>query len=53
MEKKLTITIDESVLNLGDLTLKLNEVYEKTTSGLDRDLLKAQTAILPKEEWKP
>ena len=53
MQKKLTIAIDEHTLNLGDVTLKLNEVYEKTTSDLGNDLLKAQTASLPKEEWKP
>ena len=36
---------------IEDVTTKLNEVYEKTPSSLDKNLLNAQTATLPKEEW--
>ena len=34
-----------------DVTAKLDEVYGDADSNLDKDLLKAQTASLPKEEW--
>ncbi len=34
-----------------DITEKLNQVYEKTDSNLDKSLLNAQVASLPKEEW--
>lgn len=34
-----------------DVTAKLDEVYSNADSNLDKDLLNAQTANLPKEEW--
>ena len=34
-----------------DVTAKLDEVYGNAHSNLDKDLLNAQTASLPKEEW--
>ncbi len=34
-----------------DVTAKLDEVYENVNSNLDKTLLNAQTASLPKEEW--
>jgi metal-responsive CopG/Arc/MetJ family transcriptional regulator len=37
--------------HIEDVTAKLNEVYENAASNLDESLLKAQTAILPKEKW--
>lgn len=37
--------------HVEDVTAKLNEVYENAASNLDSDLLKAQGASLPKEEW--
>ena len=37
--------------HVEDVTAKLNEVYEDADSSLDKSLLNAQTASLPKEEW--
>ena len=34
-----------------DVTAKLDEVYGSMDSNLDKDLISAQTASLPKEEW--
>jgi metal-responsive CopG/Arc/MetJ family transcriptional regulator len=34
-----------------DVTAKLDEVYGKADSNLDKTLLNAQTASLAKEEW--
>ena len=34
-----------------DVTAKLDEVYENAVSNLDKNLLNAQTASLPKEKW--
>lgn len=37
--------------HIEDVTAKLDEVYKDTNSSLDKGLLNAQTASLPKEEW--
>ncbi len=37
--------------HVEDVTAKLNEVYGNGDPSLDKALLNAQTAILPKEEW--
>jgi metal-responsive CopG/Arc/MetJ family transcriptional regulator len=37
--------------HVEDVTAKLNEVYKKTDSNLDKTLRDAQTASLPKEKW--
>ncbi len=37
--------------HVEDVTAKLDEVYGNANSNLDNNLLKAQTASLPKEEW--
>jgi metal-responsive CopG/Arc/MetJ family transcriptional regulator len=37
--------------HVEDVTAKLDEIYGSIDSSLDVDLLKAQTASLPKEEW--
>lgn len=34
-----------------DVTAKLDEVYGNADSNLDKTLLNAQTASLPREEW--
>ena len=34
-----------------DVTATLNGIYESADSNLNNDLLNAQTASLPKEEW--
>ncbi len=37
--------------HVEDVTAKLDEIYGNADSNLDVDLLKTQTASLPKEEW--
>lgn len=46
-----TEALEWSEATIGDITAKLNEVYRKESLGLNNDLLTAQAASLPKEEW--